>query len=195
MMLRPMRPNPLMPTLMAICQCLPARHIGSRGCVGEDLIRSQIRARRTPAHARPDGSVRVLARASIHDSVLSSLNPFTRDVHALQRPRSSRSSSWCRRISSIRRCATGSTSAACRSGWAICRSPSTSTATSRSGSTPCRSGEVLTARALLPQLRERYPRLRMFLSTTTMTGQQIARTQPPLRRRGVLLSASTSASS
>src|SRR3954463_1935088 len=36
-------------------------------------------------------------------------------------------------------------------------------------------GEVLTARALLPQLRERYPRLRIFLSTTTMTGQQIAR--------------------
>ena len=27
-------------------------------------------------------------------------------------------------------------------------------------------GEVLTARALLPQLRERYPRLRLYLSTT-----------------------------
>jgi 3-deoxy-D-manno-octulosonic-acid transferase len=37
-------------------------------------------------------------------------------------------------------------------------------------------GEVLTARALLPQLRERYPRLQIFLSTTTMTGQQIAKT-------------------
>ena len=36
-------------------------------------------------------------------------------------------------------------------------------------------GEVLTARALLPQLRDRYPRLRIFLSTTTMTGQQVAR--------------------
>jgi 3-deoxy-D-manno-octulosonic-acid transferase len=36
-------------------------------------------------------------------------------------------------------------------------------------------GEVLTARALLEQLRERYPRLRIFLSTTTITGQQIAR--------------------
>jgi 3-deoxy-D-manno-octulosonic-acid transferase len=36
-------------------------------------------------------------------------------------------------------------------------------------------GEVLTARAILPQLRERYPRLRIYLSTTTMTGQQIAR--------------------
>ena len=56
-------------------------------------------------------------------------------------------------------------------------------------------GEVLTARALLPELRERYPRLRLFLSTTTMTGQQIAREQPAVRRRGVLLSRSTSASS
>ncbi len=36
-------------------------------------------------------------------------------------------------------------------------------------------GEVLTARALLPQLRERYPRLRIFLSTTTITGNQVAR--------------------
>jgi 3-deoxy-D-manno-octulosonic-acid transferase len=36
-------------------------------------------------------------------------------------------------------------------------------------------GEVLTVRALLPQLRERYPRLRLFLSTTTMSGQQVAR--------------------
>jgi 3-deoxy-D-manno-octulosonic-acid transferase len=36
-------------------------------------------------------------------------------------------------------------------------------------------GEVLTARALLPELRERYPRLRIYLSTTTMTGQQVAR--------------------
>src|ERR671912_2560137 len=36
-------------------------------------------------------------------------------------------------------------------------------------------GEVLTARAPLPELRERYPRLRIFLSTTTITGQQIAR--------------------
>jgi 3-deoxy-D-manno-octulosonic-acid transferase len=36
-------------------------------------------------------------------------------------------------------------------------------------------GEVLVAKALLPQLRERYPRHRLFLSTTTMTGQHIAR--------------------
>ena len=54
-------------------------------------------------------------------------------------------------------------------------------------------GEVLTARALLPQLRERYPRLRLFLSTTTMTGQQIARNEPAVRRRGLLLSRSISA--
>src|SRR3954468_6252641 len=36
-------------------------------------------------------------------------------------------------------------------------------------------GEVLMARALLPELRERYPRLRLILSTTTRTGQAIAR--------------------
>jgi 3-deoxy-D-manno-octulosonic-acid transferase len=36
-------------------------------------------------------------------------------------------------------------------------------------------GEVLTARALLPELRSRYPHLRLFLSTTTITGQQVAR--------------------
>ncbi|HJR58384.1 MAG TPA: 3-deoxy-D-manno-octulosonic acid transferase [Vicinamibacterales bacterium] len=36
-------------------------------------------------------------------------------------------------------------------------------------------GEVLTARALLQELRERYPRLRLFLSTTTITGHQVAR--------------------
>ena len=40
-------------------------------------------------------------------------------------------------------------------------------------------GEVLTARALVPGLRERYPRLKLFLSTTTMTGQQVARTHVP----------------
>jgi 3-deoxy-D-manno-octulosonic-acid transferase len=36
-------------------------------------------------------------------------------------------------------------------------------------------GEALTARALIPDLRSRYPDLKIFLSTTTMTGQQIAR--------------------
>jgi 3-deoxy-D-manno-octulosonic-acid transferase len=36
-------------------------------------------------------------------------------------------------------------------------------------------GEVLTARALVSELKERYPSLRLFLSTTTMTGQQVAR--------------------
>jgi len=36
-------------------------------------------------------------------------------------------------------------------------------------------GEALTARALFADLRERYPGLRLFLSTTTLTGQQIAR--------------------
>ena len=36
-------------------------------------------------------------------------------------------------------------------------------------------GEALTARALVADLRERYPRLRLYLSTTTMAGQDVAR--------------------
>jgi len=36
-------------------------------------------------------------------------------------------------------------------------------------------GEALTARAIAADLKERYPHLRLFVSTTTMTGQQIAR--------------------
>jgi 3-deoxy-D-manno-octulosonic-acid transferase len=36
-------------------------------------------------------------------------------------------------------------------------------------------GEALTARALVEDLRRRYPRLRLYLSTTTMAGQEVAR--------------------
>src|SRR6476619_5376780 len=36
-------------------------------------------------------------------------------------------------------------------------------------------GEVLTARALAADLKARYPRLRLFVSTTTIAGQQVAR--------------------
>ena len=36
-------------------------------------------------------------------------------------------------------------------------------------------GEVLAARPLITELRARYPRLRLFLSTTTLAGQQLAR--------------------
>lgn len=36
-------------------------------------------------------------------------------------------------------------------------------------------GEVLTARPLIRELKRRYPDLRMFLSTTTLAGQQLAR--------------------
>src|SRR5215468_5001314 len=36
-------------------------------------------------------------------------------------------------------------------------------------------GEALTARALAGDLKARYPRLRLFLSTTTIAGQQVAR--------------------
>lgn len=38
-------------------------------------------------------------------------------------------------------------------------------------------GEALMARAIIPDLRAAYPHLRLFLSTTTLTGQQIARTR------------------
>jgi 3-deoxy-D-manno-octulosonic-acid transferase len=40
-------------------------------------------------------------------------------------------------------------------------------------------GEVLTARPLVSDLRHRYPKLKMFLSTTTMAGQQLARRSVP----------------
>jgi 3-deoxy-D-manno-octulosonic-acid transferase len=40
-------------------------------------------------------------------------------------------------------------------------------------------GEALTARALVTDLKTRYPGLRIFLSTTTLTGQQVARTRLP----------------
>jgi 3-deoxy-D-manno-octulosonic-acid transferase len=36
-------------------------------------------------------------------------------------------------------------------------------------------GEVLTVRALAEDLKARYPRLRLFVSTTTITGQEVAR--------------------
>src|SRR5438132_12192150 len=36
-------------------------------------------------------------------------------------------------------------------------------------------GEALTARALAADLKARYPRLRPFLSTTTIAGQEVAR--------------------
>ncbi|MFP5378524.1 MAG: 3-deoxy-D-manno-octulosonic acid transferase [Vicinamibacteria bacterium] len=40
-------------------------------------------------------------------------------------------------------------------------------------------GETLSVRPLVRDLRQRYPRLRIFLSTTTITGQQIARRAVP----------------
>src|SRR6185436_4831770 len=40
-------------------------------------------------------------------------------------------------------------------------------------------GEAMTVRSLLPALRELYPGLKIFVSTTTMTGYQIARTRLP----------------
>ncbi len=40
-------------------------------------------------------------------------------------------------------------------------------------------GETLTAQALIADLRARYPRLRLFLSTTTIAGQQVAKKNLP----------------
>ena len=40
-------------------------------------------------------------------------------------------------------------------------------------------GEVLSARPLISELRAQYPKLRVFLSTTTLTGQQLARRSVP----------------
>jgi 3-deoxy-D-manno-octulosonic-acid transferase len=40
-------------------------------------------------------------------------------------------------------------------------------------------GEALAARAIVPELRTRYPHLKLYLSTTTITGQQIARHRVP----------------
>ena len=40
-------------------------------------------------------------------------------------------------------------------------------------------GEVLTARPLIADLRDRYPSLKVFLSTTTLAGQQLARRSVP----------------
>jgi 3-deoxy-D-manno-octulosonic-acid transferase len=40
-------------------------------------------------------------------------------------------------------------------------------------------GETLTVKALIADLRERYPRLRLYLSTTTIAGQQVAKKNLP----------------
>jgi 3-deoxy-D-manno-octulosonic-acid transferase len=40
-------------------------------------------------------------------------------------------------------------------------------------------GEVLSARPLISELRASYPKLRLFLSTTTLTGQELARRNVP----------------
>ncbi len=48
-------------------------------------------------------------------------------------------------------------------------------------------GEALTARALVADLRARYPRLRLYLSTTTIAGQQVAKKNLHAARRHLLL--------
>ena len=56
-------------------------------------------------------------------------------------------------------------------------------------------GEALTARALAADLKARYPRLRLFLSTTTIAGQQVARRSLSARRRASSTFRSTGRSS
>ena len=153
MMLRPMRPNPLIPTLMAICNS-SSRDRSTSGCVetadsNERLARwsnrglqcTRIRATCTSLY-----SVLIVAffvvmspyllyQAVRYRKYIGSL-PQRLGYLPVSFNLDGDESIWIHAVSV---------------------------------------GEVLTARALLPELRERYPRLRIFLSTTTMTGQQIAR--------------------
>jgi len=55
-------------------------------------------------------------------------------------------------------------------------------------------GEALTARAIADDLKAQYPHLRLFVSTTTMTGQRVAKQSFP-QADGIFFFPSTSASS
>ena len=105
------------------------------------------------------------------------------------------SSLSCRRTSCIRRSATRNTSAACGSGSAILPISFNVDGEESIWIHAVSVGEALTARALAADLKARYPRLRLFLSTTTIAGQQVARQQPPARRRACSTSRSTGRSS
>ena len=122
MMLRPMRPNPLMPTFTAIApppaSCYDDRLRSDKGNDCSERVAEGQTARYTFRIRRPG---------------------FRTYVSPLQPADARWSLSSSRRTSSTRRSATRNTSAACGSGWATCRCRSISTARSRSGSTPCRS--------------------------------------------------------
>ena len=66
-------------------------------------------------------------------------------------------------------------SAASASAWATCRVSFNMDADESIWIHAVSVGEVLTARPLISDLKRRYPNLRMFLSTTTLAGQQLAR--------------------
>ena len=83
----------------------------------------------------------------------------------------------CRPGSCTRRSGTGSTSAASASAWDGCRSVSISMATSRSGFTPSRLVRHSLRAPWSKGCAIATPHLRMFLSTTTLTGQQMARSR------------------
>ena len=93
----------------------------------------------------------------------------------------------CRRTSCTRRSATRSTSAASRQRLGYLPVSFNVDGEESIWIHAVSVGEVLTARALVADLKARYPRLRLFLSTTTMAGQQLARRSLPRRRRGLLL--------
>ena len=166
-----MRPNPLIPTRTAIaslrrcvpCPCrLQSADRQTCDCIAD--ARDAVKPTRYTAVVGNLHGMSGLARV---------------DVRPLHHPHR-RSSPWSsRRGSSTRRCATASTSPACRSGSATCRCRSTSTPSRRSGFTPCRSASCSPRGRSSPALRERHPGLRLFLSTTTMSAQQLARRSVP----------------
>ena len=158
-MLRPMRPNPLIPTLTAI------------DVLRRYAARVTVRSKPSDSNERACAVVKPTAILRVNRDSSTACTPSTASS-------SWRSSSWCRRTSlyqAIRyRKYIGSLRAAARLPAGLVQ--------------PRRRGVDLDSRRVgrrgadrpraAAELRERYPRLRLFLSTTTMTGQQVARQQP-----------------
>ena len=91
-------------------------------------------------------------------------------------------------LRSTRRCVTTSTSAASGSASGTCRCRSISTATTRSGCTPCRWARCSPPARSSTSCGSAIPKLRLFLSTTTLAGQQLARRSVSDVDGGVLFS-------
>ena len=170
MMFRPMRPNPLMPTLIAM-RCPPE---------STAIIANAAACRSREAHAILD-CFRSVTRRARRPSQLGSMYVLYTVVSLVLfvvLPR---------RASSTRRCATGSTSAACASGSATCPVSFNLDGDESIWIHAVSVGEALTARPLAAELKAAVPALRLFLSTTTMTGQQVARREHRRGGRGLLL--------